>query len=803
MYNDVMKDASKKRLVLLDSHAILHRAYHALPEFSSKKGEPTGALYGLITMLLKIVEDLKPDYVVACFDLPGATYRHEAYKQYKATRKELDSDLTLQIERSRDVFKALNIPLYEKPGFEADDMLGTIVEKVKGDADIEVVVASGDMDTLQLVDKKKVLVYTLKKGIKDTILYDEKAVKERFGFGPKLLPDYKGLRGDPSDNIIGIAGIGEKTATTLIVEFGGIEGIYKALEKKGGEEKFKKAGLSPRIIELLKNGKEEAEFSKMLATIRRDAPIDFKIPEKTFKDGIEMEKAIALFNELDFRTLGARLKYVLTGEKVKEKPVEEKKTNGTLILQPAVDPEELRTTALALWLLDSDRTDPGLNEVLEFTNVQEFPKAKEIIFTELDKRGLRKVYEDIELPLIPVLKKMEEKGVKIDVPFLKDLGKKYHVELAKLEKQIWEHAGVEFNIASPKQLGDILFDKLALTAKGLKKTAGGARSTKESELEKLRDAHPIVPLIFEYRELSKLLTTYIDPLPTWVDANDRVHTRFIQTGAATGRMATTQPALQNIPVKTELGRAIRKAFIAEKGYVLVSIDYSQVELRIAAFMSGDEKLLEIFRTGVDVHTAVASEVFEVPLDKVDKEMRRKAKVINFGILYGMGVNALKQNLGEGTSRAEAQEFYNNYFKKFSGLASYLDHIKAETARKGYTETFFGRRRYFTGINSKIPYVKAMAERMAINAPFQGTNADIVKIAMKKIDDYLVASGHDKDAFLTIQVHDELVLEIRESMVEVIVPEIKKIMETVIDPKDTKGVVCAANSAVGKNWGEME
>jgi DNA polymerase-1 len=798
-----MKEVSPatKRLVLLDSHAILHRAYHALPEFASKKGEPTGALYGLVAMLLKIIEDLKPDYIVACFDLPGATYRHEAYKQYKAHRKELDSDLAVQINRSRDIFKALNIPLYEKPGFEADDMLGTIVEKLKNDPLIEIVVASGDMDTLQLVDRKRVLVYTLKKGIKDTILYDETGVKERFGFDPELLPDYKGLRGDTSDNIIGIAGIGEKTATTLICNFGSIEHMYKELEKKGGDEKFKKVGISPRVIELLKNGKEEAEFSKMLATIRRDAPIDFKMP-KEFKEGLEMEKALALFNELDFRTLGARLKYVLHIDQ--DAPVSKKeKDESAAVLMQTIDLEELRKTTVAFWLLNSERTNPGLEEILEFTNTQDFAKAKEYIFAELEKRGLKKVYDDIELPLMPVLRKMEEKGVKIDIPFLRELGKTYHKELARLEKKIWELAGVEFNVSSPKQLGEVLFDKLQLTAKGLKKTAGGARSTKESELEKLRDTHEIVPLIFEYRELSKLLGTYIDPLPTWADKNDRVHTHFIQTGAATGRMATTEPAMQNIPVKTELGRAIRKAFIAEKGFVLAALDYSQVELRIAAFMSCDPKLLEIFRTGVDVHTAVAAEVFEVPLEKVDKEMRRKAKVINFGILYGMGVNALKQNLGEGTSRAEAQEFYNNYFKKFSGLAKYIDEIKADAERKGYTETFFGRRRYFEGIKSRIPYVKAMAERMAVNAPFQGTNADIIKIAMKRIDDFLVEKGYDKDAFLLMQVHDELVLEVREKLVDEIVPKVKEIMENVIDPKDVKGVRCVANAAVGKSWGEMK
>ncbi len=805
-----------KRLILLDSHAILHRAYHALPDFASKKGEPTGALYGLVAMLLKIIEDLKPDYIVACYDLPGPTYRHEAYKGYKAQRKKTDDALSQQLERSRDIFKAFDIPIYDKPGFEADDMLGTIVEKMKDTKDVEVVVASGDMDTLQLVQGKKVLVYTLKKGINDTIMYDEKAVKERFGFGPTLLPDYKGLRGDPSDNIIGIAGIGEKTATILITEFGSIEGIYKALENKkevaGEYPKFKKAGISPRIIELLKNGKEEAEFSKMLATIRRDAPIDFTLPEKEFKAGVDVEKVTTLFNELDFRTLGVRLKSVLAGkgsvsgdksEKIDKKKEKQEKLEKQQTLLASVDAAELKKTALALWLIDSNRADPTLEEIFEFTNTQDFAKASEIIFSELDKRDLRKVYDDIELPLIPVLKKMEDKGVKIDIDFLRELGKTYHAELAKLEKKIWEHAGGEFNIASPKQLGDILFDKLALTAKGLKKTEGGARSTRESELEKLRESHPIVPLILDYRELSKLLSTYIDSLPTWADSGGRVHTRFIQTGAATGRMATTEPALQNIPIKTDLGRVIRKAFIAEKGFVLASFDYSQIELRIAAFMSGDEKLIEIFRQNIDVHTAVASEVFEVPLEKVDREMRRKAKVINFGILYGMGVNALKQNLGQGTARADAQEFYNNYFKKFSGLAAYLGEIKAEAARKGYTETFFGRRRYFEGINSRIQFIKAMAERMAVNAPFQGTCADIVKIAMKKVDDYIVKNKLEKDVFLILQVHDEVVLEIRTELADKIIPEVKKIMEEVIDPKDIKGVVCAANAAIGKNWGELK
>ncbi len=795
-----MQNKDEKRLILLDSHAILHRAYHALPDFASKKGEPTGALYGLVAMLIKIVEDLKPNYLVACFDLPGPTYRHEVYKDYKIQRKKMDDELSTQIKRSRDIFKAFDIPIYEKAGFEADDMLGTIVEKMKGEKNLQVVVASGDMDTLQLVKDKKVLVYTLKKGIQDTILYDEDAVKARFGFEPQLLKDYKGLRGDPSDNIIGIAGIGEKTATTLITTFGSIEDMYKELEKgKKGEEKFVKAGITPRIIELLKNNKEEAEFSKMLATIRLDAPIDFTLPKKEFKESVDIEKILALFNELDFRTLGVRLKSVLGIEGGKNEEKEEKKKE--IETAEKVDPTELKKTSLALWLIDSNRTEPGLEEIYEYAGVRNFQKATEIIFKEMDVRNVRKVYDDIELPLIPIILKMEKIGVKIDVEFLKDLGKTYHKELAKLEKKIWEHAGQEFNINSPRQLGEILFDKLALTAKGLKKTEGGARSTRESELEKLRDSHPIVPLLFEYRELQKLLSTYIDTIPPLTDENQRLHAHFIQSGSTTGRMASQNPGLQNIPIKTELGRAIRKAFIAEKDFVLAAFDYSQIELRIAALLSKDEKLMEIFKEGLDVHTAVASEVFEVPLEKVDKEMRRKAKIINFGILYGMGVNALKQNLGG--DRAEAQLFYNEYFKKFSGLAKYLSEVKAETQRKGYTETFFGRRRYFEGINSHMQFIRAMAERMAINAPIQGTNADIIKIAMKRIDDFLVKEGYENDAHLTLQVHDELVYEIRESKKEKIIPEIKKIMESVIDLKDSLGIKFEANSAVGKNWGELK
>lgn len=822
-----MRYNSHMRLILLDAHAILHRAYHALPDFSTSKGEPTGALYGLSTMLLKIIGDLKPDYMAACYDVHGPTYRHEAYKEYKLGRKKAEDDLVMQMKSSRLVFEALNIPIYDKQGFEADDVIGTICEQLKKERDTEIIIASGDMDTMQLIDGDRVKVYTLKKGLNDTIMYNEKGVKDRFGFGPELIPDYKGLRGDPSDNIPGIRGIGEKTGTTLITTFGTIENMYTELEA-GHEDAFKKAGITPRIIELLKTNKEEAEFSKMLATIRRDVPITYSFPEKTYREGLDVEKAKRLWTDLEFRTLGARLEQVMRGEeqkgvRVKEKSkktVEEGKsirvegnksrkveegesggpTSNSLFPEP-VSKDEFEKVAIALWLINSNLTNPTLDDIKNFAGSDTFEAAAAAIYAELERRGLRKVYETIELPLIPVIHKMEERGVRVNRDVLSGLAERYHAELGRLEREIWKLSGTEFNINSPRQLGDILFDKLGLKGKNMKKTSGGARSTRESELEKLKDLHPVVPLIFEYRELAKLLGTYIDAIPPLLDTSDRLHTHLISSGSTTGRMASQNPNMQNIPIKSDLGRAIRKAFIAADGFKLAAFDYSQIELRIAAFLSGDEKLIDIFKKGEDVHTAVASFVFKVPQNEVTPGMRRQAKVINFGIIYGMGVLALKQNLG--TTRDEAQKFYNDYFATFSTLASYLDRIKAETARKGYTETFFGRRRSFEGINSKIPYIRAQAERMAINAPIQGTEADVIKIAMIRVDEWVVKNGLEKDVFPLLQVHDELIYEIRAGKAESVAPEIEKIMESVIDPKDTHGVILKAAASIGDDWGALK
>ncbi|MCH8888941.1 hypothetical protein IID26_00760 [Patescibacteria group bacterium] len=779
----------KTRLILLDAHAIIHRAYHALPDFSSTSGEPTGALYGLSAMLFKIAGDLKPDYIVACYDLPKPTYRHEVYKDYKAGRRETDDELSSQLDRSRDIFEVFNIPIYEHEGFEADDVLGTIVEKQKNNKNIEIIIASGDMDTLQLVDKKKVQVYTLRKGITDTILYDEEAVIDRFGFPPELLPDFKGLRGDPSDNIIGIRGIGEKTATILIQNFGTIESMYKILKKS--EKPFEKAGIKPRIIRLLKDNEEEALFSKMLGEIRRDVPINFSLPTQKWHESVNVETIIDLFADLNFRTLSNRARNFFGYKQATLISVNEK----------TLSPKEEKELALALWVLRSDISLPEHDDILQFTRKKDILEARSYIFQELKKNKTFSVYEKIELPLIPIIEEMEKKGIKLDLKYIKKLSKEYHSKVSKIEGRIYKYAGEKFNINSPRQLGNILFEKMDLSIKNHKKTSTGQKSTRESELEKMKEEHPIIKEILAYRELQKLLSTYIDNLPKLVDKRSRIHTTLLQAGTTTGRMSSRNPNLQNIPIKSELGRNIRKAFVAKGGYELVSLDYSQIELRIASILSRDKKLMGIFKSGGDVHQAVAKAVFNVAGDRVDAEMRRKAKIINFGILYGMGVNALRANLQ--TDRKEAQEFYNEYFRQYEGLASYLDNIKASAAKLGYTETLFGRRRYFEDIRSRLPHIRAHAERMAINAPIQGTSADVIKIAMKKVADYIVKNKLEENVRLLLQVHDELVFEIKTSLVKKVALELKKIMENILSQKQAKGVPLVVEVKYGGNWGELK
>lgn len=789
-----MPKPDKPLLVLLDAHAIIHRAYHALPELTDKDGNPAGALYGLSAMLLKLIKDLKPNYIAAAYDLAGPTHRHDVYDAYKGTRAKTDDALVLQLDRSRDIFTAFHIPLYEAKGFEADDVIGTLAEMLK--KKFRIVIASGDMDTLQLVSGDSVQVFTLKKGISDTVLYDEAKVIERFGFTPPHIPDFKGFAGDPSDNIIGIPGIGEKTATKLIQAYGSVESIYKALHKNS--ETFKaKTGISDRILALLRDHQEEAEFSKVLATIRRDAPVDFNEEASAWKKSFTPDHAVELFTTLGFRSLVPRIEQ-LSGLSIQPSDKQVKEAAASVLV--ADDSLRAREVRVAWWLLNSESTNPSTEDVLNDLRVDRVDDAYPILERRLKEADLYAVFTTIEQPLIPVIERVNQHGILINREYLGELSAKYHKELSVLASRIFAKAGREFNINSPKQLGEVLFGEMGIKQVRAKKTATGQLSTKESELLKLKEAHPIVGDILAYRELQKLLSTYIDAIPPLLGEDGRLRTTFIQTGAATGRFASRDPNLQNIPIKTEAGRAIRHAFIAKEGSVLAAFDYSQIELRLAAILSGDEKLRDIFIRGEDVHTAVASEVFNVAPEKVEYEMRRRAKVINFGILYGMGVNALREQLG--TSREEAQAYLTRYFETFSGLARYLSTTKANATLTGYTETLFGRKRYFPGLKSKLPFVRASSERMAINAPIQGTQADIIKLAMVNID-ALIAERYSSTAGMVLQIHDELIFEVAEAALGEFSQDVTRLMESVLTPEQTRGVPITVSGASGKSWGEMQ
>lgn len=779
------KKSYQRKIVLIDAHAILHRAYHALPDFSSREGEPTGALYGLSAMLLRLIDELKPDYIFACYDRPEPTFRKQVYEDYKAGRAKAEPELIAQIIRSRDIFQAFQIPIYDQPGLEADDIIGTLTYVLAQDKDNQVVIASGDMDTLQLVREDQVLVFTLKKGLNDTITYDERMVKERYGFAPRFLIDYKGLRGDPSDNIIGVPGIGEKTATDLIKEFGTIENLYQAI--KTNEAKVIDKGVKSRILEILKANEEEALFSKALATVRLDAKIDFVLPAETWQKTFDLAPVEKIFSQLEFRSLIGRLQKVFSA--VGQRGGGETGKDVSL--------EDWRPLAIALWLINSDLTNPKVEDIWSYTGSQDYEISKKKLLADLDKLGLTKVYQEIELPLVPIIKSAEDRGFLIDKDKLAVLSKDYHQKLEELEAKIYSLAGTKINLNSPKQLGELLFGKMGLSTKGLKKTAGGSQSTRESELVKLREGHPIIDEILAYRELQKLVSTYLDALPKLLDKDNVLHTTLNQTGTTTGRMSSSNPNLQNIPSKGEQGAVIRQAFIARPGYKLLALDYSQIELRVLAILSQDEELIRIFQAGEDIHSAVASRVFGVAESEVTKEMRRRAKVINFGIIYGMGINALKVNLG--TTRDEAEKFQDNYFATFPTIKQYFDLVIEGARRRGYTETLFGRRRYLPALRSPLPQIKAGAERMAMNAPLQGTASDIIKLAMIKVDKGLRDSGLAKKVKLLLQVHDELIYEVEAGVVAEVAKLIKGEMEGVLDNK----LPLKVSISTGFSWGEME
>ena len=576
--------------------------------------------------------------------------------------------------------------------------------------------------------------------------------------------------------------------------FGSIEDIYKTLEEKG-EEYFIEKGAKKRMVKLLREGKEDAEFSKILATIRRDAPIRFKLPSSSWLGNVDVEKVIQFFQKYEFHSLPQRFLKTLEKQGLH--------TERDEVVRERVDEVDARELSLMLHLIDSDYIEPSIDEVFDYTGTTTEREARDKLLEEL--KSMPKVYDLyrlLEKPLIPIVKKMEENGILVDRDFFEKLSQEYSRELKNLEEKIFSLVGEEFNINSPKQVSEILFEKLKLSTKGIKKSKTGAYSTKIDNLEKLRDESEVVPLIIEYRELQKLLSTYIEVIPTMIGSDGRLHAEFLQNGTATGRFSSRNPNLQNIPTRTELGRKIREGFIAPEGKMLVSFDYSQIELRILAILSGDEELKRIFQEGKDIHTAVAARIAGVSEDEVDREMRRKAKIVNFGILYGMGINSLKKEME--STKEEAQKFYQGFFREFPKATQFLEETKRFAHEHGYTETLFGRRRQFKNINAKLPFIRAMAERMALNAPIQGTAADIIKSAMLSLDGEL--EKNFPNTKLLLQIHDELIYEVPDDEKDAFIEKGKKDMEDILEKSYIHyktDVPLLVHASSGKHWGELK
>ena len=893
-----------KKLVLIDGHALVHRAFHALPPtLNSPKGVPTNAVFGFTSVFIKMIKDLKPEYIAATFDLAAPTFRHEEFAEYKAHREKAPNELHAQVPMIKEILLAFGVPIYEKPGFEADDLIGALAEVSKKNMDIQTIIVTGDLDTLQLVDKKKVVVFTLRKGVTDTVIYDEEEVVKRYGLVPDQLVDFKGLKGDPSDNIPGVPGVGEKTAAALIQKFKTLEFLYEEISNlqsliskqiqnpKSKKNKIQiKPPLSEKLVQKLLENKDMAFFSKKLATIIRNVDIDFDLPKAEWTKNLNKTEVERIFKELGLYSLIKRLEEldIFQGQMRLLEPVIAKKGPQVTEVRKEKDISEILNkikankeivfdisdglinivsdgkcfsiswpiiigtksllgvtkdifesreihktgqdfkeiakflfgygielsgpgfdTKLAAYLLNSDGKDYGLDKIYfdEFQeSMNENAKTRPLYILKIKKRqserlkkeNLEWIFNNIEIPTSKVLAEMESRGILINPESIAELSKLVTKEVNSLEKEIHKLAGKEFNINSPQQLSGILFESLSLKGK-VKKTTKGALSTAASELEKLSEEHPIADKILRYREIQKLRTTYIDPFPTLINkTTGRLHTTFNQTGTTTGRLASQDPNLQNIPIRTELGQEFRKAFIASSGYKLVSFDYSQLELRIAAHISQDEKIIEAFRRGEDIHTRTAAEIFGVKPEMVDKNMRRDAKVLNFGILYGMGILGFQR--ASGVSRERAREFIDKYLKEFSGIAKYMNDTKTKARRDGYVTTVFGRRRWLPEIRSSMPQVVSQAERMAINHPIQGTaTGDLMKLAMIKIFDFVHDSGNQNNAFLLLQVHDELLFEVKEVLVKKLSGRIKDIMENV----HKFDVPLVVDVKYGNNWSEMQ
>lgn len=861
-----------KKLLILDSNSILNRAFYGVRYLSARDGTPTNAIYGFLNILLKLIKEQEPDYICAAFDVKAPTFRHKQYEGYKAQRKPMPEGLAAQMPLAKDVLRAMGVTILEKEGYEADDIIGTVARLCE-ESEISCFIATGDKDDLQLTsDKTKVILTVTKSGYNETIIYDDKAVKEKYHVTPTEFIDVKALMGDPSDNIPGVKGVGEKTAMSLIEKHHSIEYIYENIDG---------IGLKGAMLQKMKDGREMAFMSKELATINRNTPIEFNAEECVF-DGFENNGELyEILKRLELNSIIKKLD-LSGGDNVKENEdifkdfsyqVGDKNMisgdkvtvvldfdgdnissaavgagNNAVVLNEQDDIKELLEddsiakvmfdvkeaivklngridiknisddTAIAAYLVDPAKNEYTIEKLASeyFGTVIEKPEVKQLsllddvetdrseylakcavalgvlnerIGDKIKENGQEKLYQEVELPLVTVLAHLEINGFLVDDNQLKEFADKLGEKIDALTNEIYMLAGEEFNINSPKQLGVILFEKLEL--KPVKKTKTGY-ATNADVLEKLRDKHPIVNFIMEYRQLAKLKSTYCDGLTAVVNPNThRIHSVFTQTVTVTGRLSSTEPNLQNIPTRTELGREIRKMFVAKDGYVLVDADYSQIELRVLAHIANDETMINAFRNNEDIHAVTASQVLGIPLEDVTKEQRSSAKAVNFGIVYGIGEFSLAQDLH--ISVKEAKAYIESYLEKYHGVRNYMESIKEQAKKDGYVKTMLNRIRYIPELKSPNYNIRQFGERVALNTPIQGTAADIIKLAMVRVDNRLINEGLKSK--LILQVHDELIVEAHKDEVD----KVKQILSEEMQNAMELNVPLKVDMSTGHSW----
>lgn len=861
-----------KKLLILDSNSILNRAFYGVRYLSAKDGTPTNAIYGFLNILLKLIKEQEPDYICAAFDVKAPTFRHKQYEGYKAQRKPMPEGLAAQMPLAKDVLRAMGVTILEKEGYEADDIIGTVARLCE-ESEISCFIATGDKDDLQLAsDKTKVILTVTKSGYNETIIYDDKAVKEKYHVTPTEFIDVKALMGDPSDNIPGVKGVGEKTAMSLIEKHHSIEYIYENIDD---------IGLKGAMLQKMKDGREMAFMSKELATINRNTPIEFNA-EKCVFDGFENNGELyEILKRLELNSIIKKLdlsgvdnvkenedifkdfsyqvgdKNMISGDKVTVvldfdgdniSSAAVGAGNNAVVLNEQDDIKELLEddsiakvmfdvkeaivklnsridikniaddTAIAAYLVDPAKNEYTIEKLASeyFGTVIEKPEVKQLsllddvetdrseylakcavalgvlnerIGDKIKENGQEKLYQEVELPLVTVLAHLEINGFLVDDHQLKEFADKLGEKIDALTNEIYMLAGEEFNINSPKQLGVILFEKLEL--KPVKKTKTGY-ATNADVLEKLRDKHPIVNFIMEYRQLAKLKSTYCDGLRAVVNPNThRIHSVFTQTVTVTGRLSSTEPNLQNIPTRTELGREIRKMFVAKEGYVLVDADYSQIELRVLAHIANDETMINAFRNNEDIHAVTASQVLGIPLEDVTKEQRSSAKAVNFGIVYGIGEFSLAQDLH--ISVKEAKAYIESYLEKYHGVRNYMESIKEQAKKDGYVKTMLNRIRYIPELKSPNYNIRQFGERVALNTPIQGTAADIIKLAMVRVDNRLINEGLKSK--LILQVHDELIVEAHKDEVD----KVKQILSEEMQSAMELNVPLKVDMSTGHSW----